>query len=128
MKKTILIVDDEEMVVDITKRKLTQDGFLIIGVHNGEEALKVLQQGPVDLIILDIEMPKMNGYIFLSERKKIPGGDKAPVIVLTAYDSMEPIFRRNGAVEYLTKPIRFQELLDKIYGIVGGSNEHCKEP
>lgn len=122
MPKTILIVDDEEMIVDITKRKLVSEGFLAIGVFDGEEALNVLRQGPVDLIILDVEMPKMNGYVFLGERKKIPGADKIPVIMLTAYDSMEPIFRRNGVAEYLTKPLRFDELFTKVRSVLDTSD------
>ncbi|MBF0387085.1 MAG: response regulator [Candidatus Omnitrophica bacterium] len=118
MPRTILIVDDEEAVVDITRRKLVQEGYLAIGVFDGEEALLALQEGPVDLIILDVEMPKMNGYVFLNERKKIAGAEQIPVIMLTAFDSMEPIFRRNGVAEYLTKPLRFQELLTKIAGLL----------
>ncbi len=121
MAKTILIVDDEELVVDIAKRKFGNEGFLTIGVHDGESALKVIKEGPVDLIILDVEMPHMNGYSFLNERKKIPGADKAPVIMLTAYGSMEPIFRRNGVVEYMIKPVRFQELLDKVNKVLSAS-------
>jgi DNA-binding response OmpR family regulator len=119
MPKTILIVDDEELVVDITKRKLTQEGYQAITANNGEEALQVLQEGLVDLILLDVEMPKMNGYAFITERKKIPGAEVIPVIVLTAYDSMEPIFRRNNISAYLTKPLRFQEVLAKVKEIVG---------
>lgn len=119
MPKTILVIDDEEIVVDIIRRKLTQEGFAIIGVDNGEAALKVLSEGPVDLILLDVEMPKMNGYNFIAERRNIPGASRAPVIVLTAYDSMEPIFRRHGISAYLTKPIKFQDLLAKIKELLG---------
>jgi len=119
MPKTILVVDDEEIVVDITKRKLAQEGFGVIGVGDGEAALKVLREGPVDLIVLDVEMPRLNGYNFIAERKKIPGAEKAPVIVLTAYESMEPIFRRHGIQGYLTKPIKFQDLLMKIKEVLG---------
>jgi CheY-like chemotaxis protein len=118
MAKSILLVDDEEIILDITKRKLVQEGFLVIGVRDGEEAIKALQQGLVDLIVLDIEMPKMNGYAFLAERKKIPGAENIPVLVLTAYPSMEPIFRRNGVRDYLTKPLRFQDLLAKVQEIL----------
>ncbi|MBF0486060.1 MAG: response regulator [Candidatus Omnitrophica bacterium] len=114
MPKTILIVDDEEVVLDIAKRKLSQEGYAVIAVEDGEAALQVLREGQVDLIILDIEMPKLNGYNFIAERKKIPGADQAPVIVLTAYDSMEPIFRRHGIRGYLNKPIKFQDLLLKV--------------
>jgi len=118
MPKSILLVDDEDIILDITKRKLVQEGFLVIGVKDGEEAIKALMQGLVDLIILDIEMPKMNGYAFLAERKKITGAEGIPVLVLTAYPSMEPIFRRNGVRDYLTKPLRFQELLAKVQEIL----------
>ncbi len=117
MPKTILLVDDEQIILDITKRKLVQDGFLVIAVRDGEEAIKALNEGLFDLIVLDVEMPKMNGYAFLAERKKIPGAENVPVLVLTAYPSMEPIFRRNGIQEYLTKPLSYQELLGKIQKI-----------
>ena len=118
MPKTILIVDDEDIVVDITKRKLTQEGYLVIGVGDGEKALQVLREGLVDLIVLDVEMPNMNGYTFLTEREKIPGALSVPVIVLTAYDSMEPIFKRHGIRAYLQKPLKFQDLLAKIREIL----------
>ena len=118
MPKSILLADDEEMIIDITKRKLVQEGYLVIGVRDGEEAIKALQQGLVDLIIMDVEMPKMNGYAFLGERKKIPGAEAIPILMLTAYPSMEPIFRRNGVKDYLTKPLHFQELLAKIQEIL----------
>jgi DNA-binding response OmpR family regulator len=118
MQKTILIVDDEQMVVDITRRKLEREGYLVLGVYDGEQALKVLRDALVDLIILDVEMPVMNGYVFLSERKKIMGADEIPVIMLTAYGFMEPIFRRNGVADYLTKPLRFDDLIAKIRSVL----------
>ncbi|MEI6437859.1 MAG: response regulator [Candidatus Omnitrophota bacterium] len=118
MPKTILIVDDEEMVVDMTRRKLVHEGYLAIGVSDGHEGLKVLREGPVDLIILDIEMPNMNGYAFLTESRKIAGAEKVPVIMLTAYESMEPTFRRLGVADYLTKPLRFGDLISKIQGVL----------
>jgi CheY-like chemotaxis protein len=114
MPKTILIVDDEEIVVEITRRKLIQEGYFVIGVGDGEKALQVLREGSVDLIVLDVEMPTMNGYTFMTERQKIPGAAQAPVIVLTAYDSMEPIFKRHGVSAYLQKPMQYQDLLKKI--------------
>lgn len=119
MPKTILIVDDEDIVVDIARRKLIQAGYMVIGVGDGEKALQVLREGPVDLIVLDVEMPNMNGYTFMAEREKIPGGTSAPVIVLTAYDSMEPIFKRHGIRAYLQKPLQFQDLLVKIREVLG---------
>ena len=115
----ILVVDDEDVVVDITCRKLTQEGYFAIPARDGEQAVRALQEGTVDLILLDVEMPRMNGYAFLNERKKIPGAEEIPVIVLTAYDSMEPIFRRNQVRDYLTKPLRFQEVLKRVKEVIG---------
>ena len=119
MVKKILIVDDEDVVVDIAKRRLTQEGYEVIGAGDGESAMQALRQGPVDVIVLDVEMPKMNGYTFIAERRNIPGSENTPVIVLTAYDSMEPIFQRNGAQAYLVKPLQFQDLLAKIKEVLG---------
>jgi CheY-like chemotaxis protein len=119
MPKTILIADDESIIIDIGKRRLTDEGYLVIGVHDGEAALQALREGPVDLIVLDVEMPKMNGYTFMTERKKIPGAEDVPVIVVTAYHNMEPILNRQGIAMYLTKPIQFRDLLAKIKEVVG---------
>ncbi len=118
MKKTILIVDDEEVALDISRRKLIQAGYSAIGVTDGEKALQVLREGPVDLIVLDVEMPNMNGYTFLTERKKIVSGDNAPVIILTAYDSLEPIFKRHGVRAYLRKPLTLPDLVAKVKEVI----------
>lgn len=121
MSLKILLVDDEQMVLDITKRKLAEEGFLVLTASNGEQAIEVLEDGLVDLILLDVEMPRMNGYTFITERNKIDGAAEIPVIILTAYDSMEPIFKRNNVSEYLTKPIPFQALLTKIKEVLSNS-------
>ncbi len=128
MAKTILIVDDEGVVVDIAKRRLTQEGYLVLGVHDGEVALKVMREGILDLIVLDVEMPKMNGYTFMAERKKIPGADKVPVIVLTAHHKLEPIFQRHGIETYLTKPLQFNDLLVKIKEVIGEPDKVYDSP
>jgi CheY-like chemotaxis protein len=56
----------------------------------------------------------MNGYMFMAERQKIEGATKTPVIILTAYNSMEPIFKRHGVKAYMVKPLRFDDFLFKI--------------
>ncbi|MFH0753472.1 MAG: response regulator [Candidatus Omnitrophota bacterium] len=119
MLKTILIVDDETVVVDISKRRLMQKGYAVLCAHNGEEALEVLRNGKVDLIVLDVEMPGMNGYTFMSERKNIPDAADVPVLVVTAYPNMEPIFQRQGIKMYLLKPLQFSEFTAKIKEIIG---------
>ena len=67
MEKTILLVDDEIEIIDIQKRYLIQAGYQVLVAHDGLEGLEIFQKNPVDLIITDIMMPKMDGYDFISE-------------------------------------------------------------
>ena len=119
MPKTILVVDDEPVVVEIAKRKLEDRGYEVLTAGNGEEALESLKTKVPDLIVLDIQMPKMNGYTFMMEKSKTPEYVKIPVIVLTAYNEMEPLFKRHGVKAYLLKPLKLQDLLDKVTLVVG---------
>jgi CheY-like chemotaxis protein len=119
MPKSILVVDDEPIVVEIAKRKLQERGYEVAVAHDGLEALEELKKKIPDLILLDIQMPRMNGYTFIMEKVKNPEYAPIPVIVLTAYGEMEPLFKRHGIKAYLLKPLRLQELLDKVQSIVG---------
>jgi CheY-like chemotaxis protein len=121
MPKTVLLVDDEVIVVDIAKRRLDQLGYNVLAAHDGEEAIRLLQTAKPDLIVLDVQMPKMNGYTFLTELRKNPNEALAatPVIIVTAYAETNPIFNRHGVIAYLLKPLKLQELLDKVQTILG---------
>ena len=119
MPKIILVVDDEPVIVEITRRKLEEMGFAVMTAHNGEEALARLKEKVPHLIILDVQMPKMNGYTFIMEKSKISAYEPIPVIVCTAYDEMEPLFKRHKIKAYLLKPIKLQELADKVIEVLG---------
>ncbi len=119
MPKKILIVDDEPVIVEISKRKLQSQGYEVLTAHNGEEALQALIGFLPDLILLDIQMPKMNGYTFMMEKAKNPDWINIPVIVLTAYNEMEPIFRRHRIKAYLLKPLQLQDMLTKVAEVIG---------
>ena len=119
MPKSILIVDDEPIVVEISKRKLQERGYEVVTAYDGEQALKSLKEKVPDLILLDIQMPKMNGYTFMMEKAKTPAFVNIPVIVLTAYNEMEALFKRHGIKAYLLKPLKLQELLDRVIEVLG---------
>lgn len=119
MSKSILVVDDEEILVEITKRKLEELGYEVDTAGNGNEAFQRLKARIPDLILLDIQMPQMNGYTFIMEKVKIPEFDKIPVVVLTAYNEMEPLFKRHHIKAYLLKPLKLQDLVSQVVGIVG---------
>ena len=118
MSKCILVVDDEPVVVEIAKRKLEEKGYDVMVAHDGMEAFEALKKRIPDLILLDIQMPKMNGYTFIMEKVKVPEYVSIPVIVLTAYGEMEPLFKRHGVRSYLLKPLKLQDLLDKVQAVV----------
>ena len=119
MSKLVLVVDDEPVMVEISKRKLTEMGYEVLTAGDGVEALKQLNVKKPDLILLDIQMPNMNGYTFMMEKSKMPDFAKIPVIVLTAYSEMQPLFRRHGVLAYLLKPLKLQEVLEKVKGAIG---------
>ena len=119
MPKSILVVDDEPVVVEITKHKLQDLGYEVYTAGDGLQAFQRLKSKIPDLILLDVQMPNMNGYTFIMEKSKIPEYVNIPVVVLTAYNEMEPLFKRHGIKAYLLKPLKLQDLMDKVVELVG---------
>ena len=118
-KKTILVVDDERIIVEITRRKLEETGFEVMTAFDGLQALARLKEKVPDLIILDVQMPNMDGYNFILEKDKVPAYALIPVIVATSFDEMEPVFLRHAVRAFLLKPLRLQELLLKVHEVLG---------
>lgn len=116
--KKILIVDDDPVSVALLSKTLHQENFEIISAPNGEVALTLLKNQSADLILLDVEMPEMNGYTFMMEKTKRDDIKDIPVIVLTAHNEVEPIFRRHNIKSYLLKPVNITELIKQVRGIL----------
>ena len=110
----ILSVDDEQSVQDLVSTHLMLQGFEVRTAANGEEAIKCLESESFDLLLLDIEMPKMNGLEVL-RYMKIRHIDVHP-IMLTGADDLQALNEcaRWGANDYLPKPYNFHELMDSI--------------
>ena len=89
--KTLLIVEDEPDAQQLFRRMLTSAhrGYRVLRASNGIEGLEILHQEPVDLILLDLMMPEMDGYQFLIEKKSIPEWETIPVILISARDPKE---------------------------------------
>ncbi len=119
MAKTILVVDDEPVVVEIARRKLEEFGFEVVTAYDGEEALARLKEKVPHLIVLDVQMPKMDGYTFMMEKNKVPEYADIPIIVCTAFNETQPLFQRHKIAAYLLKPLKLQELLDKVSEVLG---------
>ena len=119
MPKCILVVDDEPVVLEITKRRLEDRGYEVLTAGDGVDAFTIIKSKIPDLILLDIQMPRMNGYTFIMEKSKNPEYVNIPVVMLTAYNEMEPLFRRHRIKAYLLKPLKLQDLMDKVVEVVG---------
>ena len=106
----VLIVDDEENARIGLKKLLVLDGFQVGAVSNGYEALEYLARESVDLVITDINMPEMNGLVFLRELNR--SHPAINVIMVTAYGGVDSYLEAMnlGAFEYLNKPVRIEEL------------------
>jgi len=121
--KKILIVDDEEEIREIIKKKLQQNNYEAMIAPGGKEALEICKTIKPDLVLLDIAMPGIDGYQTCEELKKGKETKDIPVLFLTAKD-LDPRgvierYTELGAIGYLPKPSSIKELLEKIKEIIG---------
>jgi DNA-binding NtrC family response regulator len=120
--KRILVVDDEENTRIGLSKLLSQEGFEVESAANGNDALDLLSQHKINLVISDINMPDMNGLVFLRElSRKFPS---TSVIMITAYGGVESYLEAMnlGAYEYLHKPVRLEELRSVMKKIFNGGS------
>jgi len=118
--KRILIVDDEENTRIGLAKLLSQEGFEVDSAADGNEALDYMGQQKFNLVISDINMPEMDGLVFLRElSRKFPSTN---VIMITAYGGVESYLEAMnlGAYEYLHKPVRLDELRSVMKKIFNG--------
>ncbi len=106
MTATILVVDDNEMNRDMLSRRLKRQNYEVVMAEDGEMALEMLQTHTVDLVLLDIMMPKLSGYDVLEQIKKNPRTQHLPVIMISAVDDLDSVVKcvEMGAEDYLFKP------------------------
>ena len=123
----VLIIDDDEELCDLVSEYLTVEGFETTAVHDGEAGLQKALSGEYDLAILDVMMPKLNGFDVLKNLREKSG---LPVLMLTARgDDMERIVGLEiGADDYLPKPFNPRELVARLRAILrrasAESNDH----
>jgi len=117
MPQNILVVDDDPHIIDVISFALNKEGYQIFRAHNGVVALQVLEKTPVDLIVLDIMMPEMDGTQVCTHVRKT---SDVPIVFLSSKD--EEIDRilglELGGDDYLTKPFSPRELVARIRAIL----------
>jgi DNA-binding NtrC family response regulator len=111
----ILVVDDDAIVVKSCKRILEAEGFEISAVSSADQAIEVIKNYDFDLLLIDIKMPKHDGFFLMREIKK--DAPELPVIVMSGYPTPETIAEvlNSGAVQFIPKPFRPDELVKTIH-------------
>ena len=122
----VLIVDDEPWNLEVLEAFFEGTGYKIIRASNGEEALSVLEEEPIDLVLLDVMMPGIDGY---GVCKKIKNQEKTryiPVVMVTSLDgkSAKIVATADGADDFITKPIDKMELLGRVKSLINVKSLH----
>jgi len=112
----LLVVDDEKDVVDTLHKRLTREGYDVVTAFDGEEALvKVKQENP-DAVLLDLVMPKVNGFEVLKQIREVHNHKWIPVIIITAQSDLDSLKKGYDleADHYLIKPCTFERILQGV--------------
>ncbi len=122
----ILCVDDDQYLTDLLRYALAREGFEVIMAHTGRDALRLTRAESLDLIILDVNIPDMNGFKILSSLRTF---SQVPVIMLTARAQDEDIIAGfgQGADDYVAKPFSVQVLINRVKAVLRRSKPHPEQ-
>jgi len=114
--KTILVVDDEDIMVKSMNRMLSKDGYRVLTAQDGTEFSKVIESTRLDLILLDVNMPWVNGYEICKLVKDHPKHRDVPLFFVSARDTDDDIEKgyKAGCDEYITKPFDVEYILGMV--------------
>jgi DNA-binding response OmpR family regulator len=120
MAKRLLLADDSITIQKVVELVLAEEDFEIKSVNNGDEALAAISSFKPDIMLVDIVMPKMNGYQLCEKIKANPDTKDVPVILLAgAFEPLDEELARNvGADDHIVKPFESQELISKINAVI----------
>ena len=124
--KKIMAVDDERHIVRLIQVNLERAGYQVITAFDGPDALKKVENDRPDVIVLDVMMPKMDGFEVLKRLQANPETREIPVIMLTAKAQDADVFRgwASGVSAYLTKPFNPLELITFVRRILSGRDDY----
>jgi DNA-binding response OmpR family regulator len=113
---TILIADDDDLILEFLRRKLAGQLFRVLTAPDGETALELARAELPDVIVLDVMMPKRDGFSVLQELKADPATTAIPVIMLTARKTQDDVIQglEQGVADYLMKPFMPSEFLARV--------------
>ncbi|GAB3388188.1 heavy metal response regulator transcription factor [Massilia agri] len=113
---SILVIEDEPKTGDYLQRGLAESGFAVRLARNGRDGLAIVREEAIELVVLDVMLPRMDGWQVLEALRADPESEQIPVLFLTARDEVEDRVRglELGADDYLVKPFAFVELVARI--------------
>jgi len=125
MTKTVLIVDDEKDIRDLLAYNLSKEGFAVLTASDGNEALKMLPQHQVSLVVLDIMMPGLDGFEVCKRMRSNEATANLPILFLTAKSTeVDQILGLEiGADDYIQKPVSTRVLVARVKSVLRRSNE-----
>lgn len=129
MTKKILIADDDPTIIKLLQVNLEMEGYEVIAAEDGEQAVEKAQESAPDLIVLDIMMPRMDGWAAREALKEIDSVAGVPVIFLSARAQQADIQKgyEAGVAEYVTKPFDPMDLLAIIEQILAGTYQRSEK-
>ena len=124
MKKRIMLVEDDPSVLKMTRVRLAHEGFEVVTATDGEEALgKIMGDGAIDLVLLDIKLPKLDGFEVCKRLKQNPATAQLPIIVFTAsstsWQKITDQCIELGVADWIKKPFRSKDLLNRVHRALG---------
>ena len=129
MRRTVMVVDNDRDIIDLTRMILEGSGYCVMSAGSGSEALRLLEGNHPDLIILDINMPEMDGWQVLRMRKIDRMTSAIPVAMFSIKSEVRDRVQgmQDGAFDYITKPFSCDELVDRVHTIFDslGANERA---
>lgn len=119
-RKTILVVDDDPNIIDILETTLIGSGYNVVSAMNGTDALNIAESRVVDLIVLDIAMPGMDGMEVCKRLKDMDTARDVPIVFLTAQHELSSKIAAFlcGGRRYITKPFELKHLLDTFSAVL----------
>ncbi|OGS44843.1 MAG: hypothetical protein A2539_03700 [Elusimicrobia bacterium RIFOXYD2_FULL_34_15] len=121
----IIIADDDIEILELIKTALENDGHSIIGYNNGFDAYEAIVKEKPDLVVLDVMMPRMNGYEVCEKLRETPSTKTIPIVMLTAQSQIKDKITglKLGADDYITKPFDPLELAARVESIIKRCNK-----
>lgn len=128
MISKVLMADDEPEILSIMAKRMTQHGYDVIAAEDGQEAWEKIQSESPDVVLLDLSMPKMDGFEVVRHlRENPPTEKKIPIIIISALVDQQNMKRGNelGVDQYLVKPCQISHILEAIHLLdrLNSSNE-----